>query len=393
MAHSPSPEFLLVAACSAWPPTDRRTKSIRALAASHLDWTRIVRIAARHRVAGLVHEGLSHTRAAVPLEAARAIGAQAQAVARQNLASTAESLNLQRLFAAADLPVVFFKGVSLAILAYGNLALRHSRDIDILAAPGTFAQSAVLLERAGYRQHQPPPEFTASQLQMWMHRSKEIRYIHPEKKIEVELHSRLFDNPRMTVGMPATNRLRIVPLRNGIGVCTFGDDDLFAYLCGHGAADRWFRLKWLADIGALLAQQPEGGAERLYEAAGSRGTGRAAAQAMLLCHRLLGTPLPDRLLATFKRDIAVRCLEALAMKAIIADSEPTEVPFGTLTSGAARFLLCRDWRYKLSELRLFLTSPADILILPLPRPLRGLYPILRPELWLWRHLRRDRSVP
>jgi hypothetical protein len=392
MTPSPSQEFLLVAACSAWPPTDRRTESIHALAAGNLDWTRVVHTVARHRVAGLVHEGLSHTRSTVPLEAARAIGAQAETVVRQNLACAAEALKLQRLFADAGLPVVFFKGVSLAMLIYGNLALRHSRDIDILAAPGTLEQSAALLEHAGYRRFQPPPDFTASQLKVWMQRCKELRYIHREKKIEVELHSRLFDNPRMTVGpLPATEQLRLVPLGNDIGLCTFGDNDLFAYLCAHGAVDRWFRLKWLADIGALLAQQSQGGAERLYQAAQSRGMGRAAAQAMLLCHSLLAAPLPERLLANLNRSVAVRCLHALAMNAIVAERKPTELPFSAILGSTGRFLLGRDWRYWLTELRLFLIRPTDILTLPLPRSLQGLYPILHLPLWLWRRIRPNRS--
>jgi hypothetical protein len=387
----PNPrEFLLVAACSAWPPTDHRTESIRNLAAGNLDWARVVRTVARHRVAGLVNEGLSHARSAVPLEAARAIGAQAQVLVRQNLACAAETLNLQRLFANANLPVVFFKGVSLAMLAYRNLGLRHSGDIDILATPETLAQSAALLEGAGYSRHQPPPEFTASHLQMWMHRCKEILYIHSEKNIPVELHCRLFDNPRMMVCLPATDRLQIVPLGDGVGVRTFGDDDLFAYLCAHGATHCWFRLKWLADINALLARQPDGGAERLYRAADARGAGRCAAQAILLCRRILGTAIPDQLIKTLSRDASVRWLERMAMKAITADLEPTEQLFGTTRNNLTFFVLRPEWRYCLVELEDHLISPVDILTLPLPKPLRCLYPILRLPLWLWRHRKSSR---
>jgi hypothetical protein len=387
MAPSPSPEFLLVAACSAWPPTDRRTESIRNLAVSNLDWTRVVRTVARHRVAGLVHEGLSHARSAVPLETARAIEVQAQAGVRQNLACVAETLNLQRLFGDADLPVVFFKGVSLAMLAYGNLALRHSRDIDILTGPGTLTQSAALLGSAGYSRYLPSPKFTGSQLQMWIHRCKEIGYVHPEKKIEVELHSRLFDNPAMMVDLPTTNQLQMVQLGDGVGVRTFGNEDLFAYLCAHGAVHCWFRLKWLADIAALLAQKPDGGAERLYRAADARGVGRCAAQAILLCGRLLGMALPDELITELSRDASVRWLEGIAINAITAELEPTEQPLGTTRNNLSHFLLRREWRYWLAELEDHLISPVDILTLPLPQHLRGLYPVLRLPLWLWRHRR------
>lgn len=393
MAPSLSQEFLLAAACSIWPPSDRRTQAVREAAAGQLDWNDFLRVVIRHRVIGLVHDGLTRARIALPLEIAQEIASQAAELVQKNLACAAEAIRIQRLFAASDLPIVFFKGVSLAMLAYGNLGLRHSRDIDVLVSPKDICAASKLLEHIGYRRLQPPPEFSTSQLQMWTYRCKEIWYIHDEKRIEIELHSRLFDNPRLMVGIPATNLSRTVPLTDGISLRTFEEDDLFAYLCTHGAVDCWFRLKWLADIGALLMRQPEGGVERLYRAADARGTGQSSAQAILLCHRLLGTAIPDQLITMLKKVTTVRWLEAIAMKAITADMEPTELPFGTTWSSLARFLLGRGWRYWLAELKVYLISPVDILTLPLPKRLRALYPVLRLPLWLWRQrIRRRRSI-
>jgi hypothetical protein len=172
----------------------------------------------------------------------------------------------------------------------------------------------------------------------------------------------------------------MVPLVNGIGLRTFSEDDLFAYLCAHGAVHCWFRLKWLADIAALLARQPEGGIERLYRAAHARGAGRCAAQAMLLCQRILGTPIPHQLITSLSKDAAVRWLDAIAMKAITAERR-----LGTTWNSLALFLLDSDWRYRLAELNDYSTNPVDILTLPLPKKLRVLYPALRLPLWLWRY--------
>ena len=85
---------------------------------------------------------------------------------------------------------------------------------------------------------------------------------------------------------------RDVLLTDTTGLRTLGDEDLFAYLCMHGALHWWNRLKWLADVNALLASTPEDNIERLVRAAEARGTGRAAAQALLLCRRLWGRPSP-----------------------------------------------------------------------------------------------------
>jgi hypothetical protein len=114
------------------------------------------------------------------------------------------------------------------------------------------------------------------------------------------------------------------------------------------------------------------------------GLGRPAAQAILLCHRLVGTVLSDQLIMMLNRDVTVRWLEALAMNAMTADREPTEVRFGATLNALARFLLRSDWHYSLAELKICSISPVDILTLPLPNQLRALYPFLRLPLWLWR---------
>ena len=90
MAPSFSPEFRLVAACAMWPPSDRRTEAIRAAAAGPLDWHRFLRVARRHQVIGLVHDGLTRARPDMPPEIAREIGAQAATLVRENLAMARE---------------------------------------------------------------------------------------------------------------------------------------------------------------------------------------------------------------------------------------------------------------------------------------------------------------
>jgi hypothetical protein len=113
---------------------------------------------------------------------------------------------------------------------------------------------------------------------------------------------------------------------------------------------------------------------------------------MLLCQRILGTPIPRQLITSLSKDADVRWLDAIAMKAITADLEVTERWFGTTWNSLALFLLDSDWRYRLAELKDYSTSPVDILTLPLPKELQVLYPALRLPLWLWRHgLRRGHS--
>lgn len=53
----------------------------------------------------------------------------------ESVKMAAENVRLQRPFDKARLPVLFLKGASLAVLAYGNLGLRESKDIDLLVSP------------------------------------------------------------------------------------------------------------------------------------------------------------------------------------------------------------------------------------------------------------------
>src|SRR5215468_3981584 len=142
-----SPEFRLAAACVMWPPSDRRIEAIRAAARGPLDWPRLLRVALRHRVVGLVHDGLTRAQPGVPPDIAHEIGAESAQRVGENLAMAAEALRLQRLFDEADLPVLFVKGASLAMLAFGTLGLSSGQDIDLLVPLETLPAASALVAR------------------------------------------------------------------------------------------------------------------------------------------------------------------------------------------------------------------------------------------------------
>ncbi len=382
------PEFRLAAACATWPHSDRRTEAIRAAAAVPLDWPRLWRVAKRHQVIGLVQEGLTRARPNVPSEILGAIDAQAKVQVHRSLAMAAETLRLQGLFDAAKQPVLFVKGTALAMLAFSNLGLRAGQDIDLLVPYANLPAATRLISLAGYRRFDPSSDLSDEQLRRIMPLRKDFGFIHETTGMHIELHWRLFLNPHAMTETSIMESSRIVPITGSGGLRTLGEEDLFAYLCMHGAVHWWYRLKWLADINALLAGASESKVAHLIRAAEIRGVGRAAAQALLLCRRLLDTPLPDRLLATLARGSTGRWLEATALSAITTgqgELEPREERFGTTRGSLSTFLLRGSWRYWLAELNLHLTNQTDVLTLPLPERLRFLYPVLRLPLWAWRH--------
>ena len=345
MTQSFSPELQLAAACAMWPPTDRRTEAIRTAAATPLDWPRFLRVARRHQVIELVHEGLSRVQSDVPADIAGEIGVQAMKLVRENLAMAQESVRLQRLFEEADLPVLFVKGSALAVLVYGNLGLRSSQDIDLLVGYEMLPAATAIISRAGYRRFDPPPNISDAQLRLLMPLRKDLGFVHEATGLRIELHWRLFLNPYAMADASMMTESRVVPLSGTAGLRTLGEEDLFAYLCMHGALHWWNRLKWLADINALLASTPEEGVGRLVQGAEKSGTGRAAAQALLLCRSVFQTPLPASLNAALENSATLRWLVATALNAMTTgqgEHDPHEKRFGTTRGSLSTFLLSRQ---------------------------------------------------
>jgi len=384
-------EFLLVAACCRWPLDAQAKAAIGAAAVSALDWPYVLRIVKRQRVAGLVHHALTTTGIDVPAAEAGALAAEAQRIVRQNLLLAFESARLQRGFDAAGIDVLTLKGTALAQLAYGSQAIKHSRDIDLLV-PAAQAEDALrFLESEGYVLSAPADALSEAQRRTVIQYGYEFALRRHGREPLVELRWRLTDNMRLVAGMDAFAQPQTVALSGGASLRTLSDENLFAYLCVHGAGHAWSRLKWLADLNALLARADEAGVERLYRHAQAVGSGLCAGQALLLCHRLLGLKLPAGLGDEIQADNRLRLLLAMALDAMVGPDGATEIesrPFGSTRVALMQFLLGRGAGYFMAQGRVMSVRVSDVVRYPLPQPLHFLYPLLRLPMWLWRRARR-----
>ena len=384
----PSREFRFVAACCARPLTRERLEMLERSAREPLDWARVSRLVALHRIDGLVNEALIQSGAAVPPDKKDEFTKRASALVRENLEITAEAIRLKRLFASAGISLLFLKGITLAVVAYGNIGIRHGKDIDLLVAPEDATAATSLIENAGYRRDDPPPELNEAMVQSLRPVRKDLTLHHRTRDFEVELHWRPLDNRYVMGGVSPATSSQDVRVGTDITLATLAEKDLFAYLCAHGANHCWYRLKWIADICAILGTSPER-IESLYRAASERGVGPAAGQALLLCRRLFASPVPDTLLQRLRASLRVRWLERIALWAMTSGNEqrvPPDLPFGATKITLSRYLLRSGLGYWLTELRIQMTSTRDMVMLPLPKPLRFLYPLLHIPLALCRRM-------
>jgi hypothetical protein len=378
--------FLLTAACCRWPPSEKRNAAVRTAAAGVVDWNDFLRQVNRQRVAGLAYEALLSAGITAPPAIAQDLAVQAQNIARRNLSFAAETVRVQRVLETASIPALVLKGVALCQLAYGSLKIKHARDIDLLVSPDHAETAMHLLERDGYTFVLPAQHPSGKQRRALIRYSREAEFIHRDHRLRLELQWRVADNPYLLKGVDAHSATQNVTLVDNVSVRTLLPDDLFAYLCLHGARHAWSRLKWLADVSALIAAH-DSDIERIYRHAQRIGAGLCAGQALLLCQRLLAMRLPPNLAEEISASRRVERLVAIALCAMTASNAPTEVDggvAGVTRSVHTQFLLGEGLAFYLAQCRVASVGPADVIRWPLPGFLHFLYPLLRLPLWLWR---------
>jgi hypothetical protein len=310
-------------------------------------WDRFLRVAERHRIQALCRVGAEPINHVMPPAFAQQLRLQASAIVESNLRIAAESARLLGLFQSADLPLLFLKGLTLGALAYRDPFLKMGWDIDLLVGESQLAEAAQLLRSAGYTPIVPAGDGVP--LERWHKARKESVWHRPQGGFHIDLHTRLADHPAMlpNVGMKSPSQL--VPIANGIGLPTLAKDELFAYLCVHGASSAWFRLKWITDLAALLHGESADEIERLYDRSQQLGSGRAAAQALLLAERTYAIDIGDRLRPRLYADPINRWLVSVAEGQVETLREPAERFLGTASIHLSQPFLMPGWRFKTSD--------------------------------------------
>jgi hypothetical protein len=282
----------------------------------------------------------------IPAEIAVKLKNQTRLIAIANLKAAAESMHLNDLFRAEGVRLLFLKGLTLAALAYRDPFLKMAVDIDLLIDPAQLIHASRLLRSAGYM-----PVIPANpddrQLVRWHRRRKESLWRNGE--LQLDLHTRLADHPAMLRTLGINSPTQTVMAATGVILPTLAKDELFAYLCVHGASSAWFRLKWIADLAALLSREPPHEIERLYARSQELGAARSAAQALILADRIFGLGPGADFAQRLEDDPMSRWLADVAERQLRRSREPTDRLLGTAPIHWSQLGLLPGWRFKLSE--------------------------------------------
>jgi hypothetical protein len=349
-----------------------------------MDWPLVVRLAARHRVEGLMSAALDRAGVQPPAIEAGALKDRARAVAQRSLAQAAESARLQGLLDGAGLANLLLKGAAVEALAYGGLGRKDAWDIDLLVDPADVSAAIEVLGGAGY-QISAPSGLRPKQFETFVALARECELRHAESGLTVELHWGLADGPVLLSGLSVHSPSQTA-VAGTLGFRTLAREELFAYLCVHGAMHGWARLKWLADLAALVSGESDEALAALIDRSRELGVGAAPDQALALASDLLLFEPGPQTTASIRYGAAERWLATAAIRAVSGIQEPATDRFAGMTVFTSQFIVCGGWRGAWRQFAYRTISIQDRVRLPLPPALGFLYPLLRLPLWLWRRL-------
>jgi hypothetical protein len=293
---------------------------------------------------------------------------EAKEIAYRSLFLAGRLAELVRELGARRIPVVAYKGPTLALLAYGAVTLRAFTDLDLLVRPRDFARARELLLGAGFRPF----------VDEWLavrHLSHEVPFEAEGRRVQVDLHRRVLSRELFPLA-PRLLWSRVESVRLGdVDVPTFRRELLLLVLCEHAHKHRWERLGWIADLAHLVRSAPGLDWDEVLALAARSGSRRVLGIGLTLASDLLAAPVPPPVLAKLRGDPVTLKLASQVDERLFAEPSTDAV--------AQDFELTRlQWRARerwRDRLRLVVTpNESDWLLLPLPAACAPVYYLLRP---------------
>ena len=288
-AASLSPEAEAVLLCSSSSLSSAQTSRVASILAKPIDTDLLFNLAYKHGVLPLVCDNLFQNFAADVSPETKNIAEEfCRQHALRNIAMTAKLIEILRMFEAAGILAVPFKGPTLSLKIYQSVARRQFIDLDILVMPKHFERAVKLLLEKGYELH--ASSISSSRQMLRINRKKDVSLIHPDDNFRVELHWKLSGSHfSMPIQLSHLWERMDKTVLGGIEVGTLPFNDLFVYLCLHAARHGFERLEWICDLNELIQNETNADWERIRHHARIHGCEKALELSLLLVYQLFAT--------------------------------------------------------------------------------------------------------
>ena len=363
---------VLLAACSALPPQEKRV-ILEPLLKAPVRWQRLTELADKHGVQPLLHQALAGLGQAVPAEELLKLRQAFQTNLHKSLLLSRELIRIVDHLAARGLEAMPYKGLALAEVLYGDIALRQSGDIDLLVRPRDLPRIRDAVRELGYT-----PHFTLSapQERAYLKSGYEYAFDGAAGPNLLELQWAIL--PRfyaVDFSMEEIFQRASTLTVAGHPMRTPSREDLFLILCVHAAKHVWGRLVWLCDIAQLMSSS-----DLNWNWIGSQakdvGIARILRVTLLAANSLLRAKIPAAAEQSLPADPEAGALAEEIRRHIVSDSSYN-------SESTAYFRLMMRLRERRADRwqfawRLVLTpGPGEWNAVDLPRPLFSLYRLVR----------------
>jgi len=368
-------EWAILLAASSVTPAEQKQARLRSLLQHPVRWNSLFSLADHHGVQPLLYEGLAPIARELPAEEFEFLRQSHKANLHKALLLSRELIRIVDHLSYLGIEVMPYKGLALAELVYGDIALRQSGDIDLLIRPEDFRPVRDAVGKLGYVPHDL---FSEAEERAQLKSGYECAFdgaagpnlLEVQWAIQPRFYAIDFDMAglfeRATTVMVAGQPMKTP--------CV---EDLLLVLSAHAAKHVWGRLIWLCDL-ARITSLSNLNWNRIRKQAESLGIVRILRVTMLGANRMLGAAIPA---AAEESGLSADDPATLALVDRLASFIKSETPFQV--ESPAYFRLMMQLRERASDRRRFLTrlvftpGPSEWAAVRLPQPLFPLYRLVR----------------
>ncbi|MCA9192642.1 MAG: nucleotidyltransferase family protein [Planctomycetales bacterium] len=347
--HFSSCEDELLICCSRVNLLPKHKQELDAILRKPIDWQVVLDKSWWHRVRPLMNRHLSQLDAGlVPQAVLEAFAIQANELEQRSCRLMEQLRNVCTLLSQAELPVITFKGPTLAMDAFGALGLRECGDLDLLIRPQDFRRVRKLLIDHGFaclwdqletkhKRQLFACEFRSSAVELDIHWDLAPPWLN--FKVDFE---HLWER-----GEPVFEEL---PLARKLQ-----PEDSLEILSMHGSRHWWDRLRWICDLAELVNSDRITAWHRFYNKDSESHCVRSVWLGLWLASELLDAKLPVDILKAIEKSPAVARM-ASQVSCWLKEGEAAANNRNLSDRFLFRMRLCDRWQDRLLQIGSYLRN-------------------------------------
>jgi hypothetical protein len=362
----------LMLACLAESASNRK-EEIQRLLRAPIRWENLFALAEHHGVQPLLYQALANVESGVPSEAMRVLQRTYQTNLHKAMLLARELIEIVDHLSAKGIEVLPYKGLALAEMIYGDLALRPTSDIDLLIRAKDLPGIRQAVAELGYKPHL---SFSAAEERAYVKSGYECAFDGPagpnllevQWAIQPRFYAVDFDVEQL-FSRAAAIEVAGHPMKTPCA------EDLFVVLPVHAAKHAWARLMWLCDLARIMSL-PNLDWRAIGARARDLGVVRILRVSLLLANRMLKTAIPPAAEAGLPSDA-----DAATLAKEIEESVKNDATYDVESAEYFRLMLrlrenARD-RMKFLTRLVFTSGPSEWEAVRLPAALFPLYRVVR----------------